>query len=477
MVTFATTAGRPVARSVPGVDEGGRDRFIDLLRGGSIVAVVVGHWLVADVRWTGTGADARLVETSSLHEVPSMWPLTWLFVVIPLFFFVGGYANRRSWQGTLRRGEGYATFVDRRVHRVLAPAGLYVAVVALLGLMVDRAGGLGVRSLGGLLYQPLWFLGAYLCVVALTPLTLRLHHRLGAGALGLLLVLVILGDVGRFALGVEASGYANVLLVWVLLHQVGFLHADGRLAGPVPVAMAVGGLGATALLVALGPYTATMVGVTDGPVGNMHPPTLAIATLGIAQVGIALMLRAPLTRWLQRPAVWRGVVLVNLSILSIYLWHQAALMIAARLVLPLGYPDPSPGTPAWWFARAMWLLLPGLVLAMIVALVGRAERLAAPPAIRPGLASAAVAVAGVILVCVGFLGLAGSSATEPFSTGQSLGPFTASPVLGLGCIAAAGLLFWVLRRAVPAGDPGPGRRGSAGPGEDQQGAVVGRGRH
>jgi fucose 4-O-acetylase-like acetyltransferase len=456
------------------MEPGSRDRFIDLLRGGSIVAVVVGHWLVADVRWAAQGAAARLVETSSLHEVPSMWPLTWLFVVIPLFFFVGGYANRRSWEGTRRRGEGYATFVDRRVHRVLAPAGLYIAVVAVTGILLDRAGGMGVRALGGLFYQPLWFLGAYLCVVALTPLMLRLHDRLGVGALVGLLVMVVLGDVGRFALAVGASGYVNVLLVWLLMHQIGLFYADGRLSRPVSMAMAAGGLAATALLVALGPYTATMVGVTDGPVGNMHPPTLAVTTLGIAQIGIALLLRDPLTRWLARPRVWAAVVLVNLSVLSIYLWHQAALTIAARLVLPLGYPDPPPGTPAWWVARLLWLVIPGIVLAGIIALVGPAERVGAPARIRPGHGTAGVAVAGVVLVCVGFLGLAGSSATEPFAPGQSLGPFTASPVLGLGALASAAAIFWALRRVAPAA---AAPAASAGPGEDQQGAVIGGGRH
>ncbi len=384
-----------------------------------------------------------------------MWPLTWLLVVIPLFFFVGGYANRRSWEGTQRRGEGYATFVDRRVHRVLAPAGLYVGVVAVLGLLIDRAEGMGIRALGGLFYQPLWFLGAYLCVAALTPLTLRMHRRMGPAALGVLAALVVVGDVGRFALAVEAAGYANVLLVWVLVHQVGYFYADGRLVRKVPVMMAAGGLAATALLVVLGPHTSSMVGVTDGPVGNMHPPTLAIATLGIAQIGIALMLRDPLTRWLQRPAVWRAVVVVNLSVVSIYLWHQAALTIAARLVLPLGYPDPSPGTVGWWLARLLWLVIPGMVLAGIVGLVGWAERRPAPAPVRSGVATAAGAVVGVVLVCVGFLGLAGSSATEPFAPGQSLGPFTASPALGLACLAAAWLLFGALRLMDPAGVEGP----------------------
>ncbi len=402
-----------------------------------------------------------------------MWPLTWVFVVIPVFFFVGGYANRRSWEGTRRRGEGYATFVDRRVHRVLTPAGLYIVVVAMLGLLVDWAGGVGVRALGGLFYQPLWFLGAYLCVVALTPLTLHLHVRFGSGVLVAMVVLIVMCDAGRFVLGNEAAGYLNVLVVWLLMHQLGYRQVDGALTGSVPAAMALGGVAATALLVVAGPYTASMVGVTDGPVGNMHPPTLAITALGIAQIGIALVLRDPLTRWLRRPRVWAAVILVNLSVVSLYLWHQAALTVAARLVLPLGYPDPQPGTPAWWGARLLWLVIPALVLAGIVAIVGPAERVAAPSPVRSGRGTASAAVGGVALVCVGFLALAGSSASEPFARGQSLGPFTASPALGLSALAGAALLFWVLRRTAPAGR-GPG---SPGPGQDQQGAVVGRGGH
>ena len=113
--------------------------------------------------------------------------------------------------------------MDRRVHRVLAPAGLYIAVVALGGLLLDRAGGMGVRALGGLFYQPLWFLGAYLCVVALTPLTLRLHDRFGVAVVAVLVAVITLLDAGRFALDVAASGYLNVLFVWLLMHQVGFL--------------------------------------------------------------------------------------------------------------------------------------------------------------------------------------------------------------------------------------------------------------
>jgi fucose 4-O-acetylase-like acetyltransferase len=453
-MTFAPSPPRPGGSSVQRVEPEGRDRFIDLLRGGSIAAVVVGHWLVADVRWSDPGSGGgELVETSSLYEVPAMWPMTWLLVTIPLFFFVGGYSNARSWAGTLRRGEGLATFLDRRVHRVLTPAVVYIAVVICAGLLLDSRGGAGLRDVGGLLLQPLWFLGAYLCVVALTPVMLRAHRRSAAGTLGAVLLLIVLCDVARFALGVEGIGYLNVLFVWLFLHQLGFLYVDATPTRRVAAASAIGGLVACGVLVTVGPYSATMVGVPDGPVGNMHPPTLAVTALGVAQIGIALLLRTPLNRWLVRPRVWAAVVLVNMSMVSIYLWHQFALVLAGRIVLPLGYPDPLPGSWPWWVARVLWLAAPGCVLAVIVFLVGRFERVAAPSRVRPGPGTAAAAVLGVLLVCIGFLSLAGSSAMELTEAGQALGPVVASPGLGLAALSIAALVFWMLRRLAPMGNP------------------------
>ena len=439
-----------------GMEPAGRDRFVDLLRGGSIVAVVVGHWLVADVRWGG----AALVETSTLAEVPRMWPVTWLFLVIPLFFFVGGYANRRSWEGTRRREEGYATFLDRRLHRMLAPTALYLVVVAIAGAVLDAAGGAGVAELGGLLYQPLWFLGAYLWVVALAPLTLAAHRRFGAGVLAALAVLVVLGDLGRYALGISLAGYLNVLWVWLLMHQLGYFYADAALTRRVAWAMAVGGMVVAALLVATSTYPGTMVGVTGVSEGNMHPPNLAVTALGIAQIGLAVLLRPALARLLQRPWAWAAVVAVNLTVITTFLWHQAALIIASRLVLPLGFPDPAPGSPAWWAVHLAWLLVPGLVLLGIVALVGRAEQVHPPRPIRPGRGTAALAALGVVLVGIAFIDLAGSSAMGLLRAGQQLGPFTASPLAGFALLAVGALVFPMMRRLAPGRSPMPAGSGA-----------------
>lgn len=152
-----------------------RDRFVDVVRAGSILGVVLGHWLVADVRWDGAG----VVESSVLTVEPSLWPLTWLVLVIPLFFFVGGFSNARSWTSAQSRGEGYAAFVDRRTHRILAPLLVFLVVVGAAGVAVAHLGGLGVDRASGIVLQPLWFLGIYVLAVAFTPLTLRWHKRWG----------------------------------------------------------------------------------------------------------------------------------------------------------------------------------------------------------------------------------------------------------------------------------------------------------
>ena len=70
-----------------------RDRFMDLLRAASIVAVVFGHWFIGVIYWQN-----GLIGTRSAIGLTSwLWMLTWAMQVIPLFFFVGGFSNFTSY--------------------------------------------------------------------------------------------------------------------------------------------------------------------------------------------------------------------------------------------------------------------------------------------------------------------------------------------------------------------------------------------
>src|SRR4051794_28060587 len=129
-----------------------------------------------------------------IGDVPGLWLATWLLQVMPVFFFVGGYANLASWEATQRRGGAYRTFAHARLRRLTKPVAVYVALWA-AGDLAARAivpGYTGVLHWGMVVFVPLWFLGVYTGVVLLAPLTARLHRsgrELTIVAIGAVIVL------------------------------------------------------------------------------------------------------------------------------------------------------------------------------------------------------------------------------------------------------------------------------------------------
>ncbi|NEE17203.1 acyltransferase, partial [Streptomyces sp. SID7499] len=71
-------------------------------------------------------------------------------------------------------------------------------------------------------------------------------------------------------------------------------------------------------------------------------PSLAAVAFGLAQCGAALLLLGPLRRALRRPALWAVVAVVNLSAMTVFLWHQTA-MIVVTTSASLIADDPLPG--------------------------------------------------------------------------------------------------------------------------------------
>ena len=137
----------------------------------------------------------------------------------------------------------------------------------------------------------------------------------------------------------------------------------------------LGGGVATGVLIRWFGYPASMVGVPGEGVSNLNPPTLAAVTFGLAQCGLALLLLGPLRALLARPVAWAGVALLNLSAMTVFLWHQTA-MITVTLVVDGTRPGlhTVPDTPGWMAARVLWLPAFAVVLAGCWAVFHRFER-------------------------------------------------------------------------------------------------------
>jgi hypothetical protein len=444
-----------------------RDRYVDLLRVVSIGVVVGGHWLMAVVT-VGDGGAVRA--TNVLAVVPWLQWLTWLLQVMPVFFLVGGFSHA----AVLRRRDGHATsyaaFVRSRAGRLLRPTAVFVAVWLALAVLIELAGrDQGVlRVAARTVAQPLWFIGVYLGIVALAPAMLRLHDRLRSRGVGgpvggavavpvALAVAVVAVDVLRFAWHVPYVGYLNVALVWLAVHQAGFLYADGMLRrGGAP--LVIGGLATALALTALGPYPVSMVGVPGQAVSNMSPPTLVLLAHAAWLIGLVLLVREPVSRWLHRPRVWLAVVVANGYAMTVFLWHLTALFALTAVTLHVGVDQPAAGSTAWWLTRPAWLAALALVTAGLVAAFRRADGpwLTSGALRSDGRKADLAAGVGVALAVLGVLGLSSVGFAGPLSgRTATLVAVPVSPLGSAAILAAGAALLWLSRRLPSAATQAP----------------------
>jgi hypothetical protein len=359
-----------------------RDRTVDALRALAICGVILGHWLVTALVLTPGGT---LRDASPLASIPALTPASWIFQTLAVFFCVGGYASARSYHG------GYLTWLRQRLIRLSRPVAALAAVWVVLGTGMWLAGvsGSTLHTVLTLVLDPLWFLGVYAGLTALTPVAVTLVRRLGAAAALIPLAVVAAVDAARLGLGGPSwVGWINVVAGWLVPYLLGIAWARGAFASrKLPALMLAGGVAATIALIVWAHYPASMVGVNGARISNLNPPSLAVVTFGIAQVGLALLLRGPLARLMRKPVAWAAVAMANLSAMTLFLWHQTAFLAvtaAGLLVGRLPGLHTAPTSAVWVAERIAWLPVFAMVLAVLVMVFRRAERAPRRPDRKPG---------------------------------------------------------------------------------------------
>jgi hypothetical protein len=91
-------------------------------------------------------------------------------------------------------------------------------------------------------------------------------------------------------------------------------------------------------------------------------------------IGAAMLLRPAAARLLTRVRPWKATILGNAVIMSLFLWHMTAYLLAILALWPLGLGREQDSTARWWMERPIWILVPGAILVGIVAVVARFER-------------------------------------------------------------------------------------------------------
>ncbi|MGO2029095.1 acyltransferase family protein [Brevibacterium aurantiacum] len=357
-----------------------RDGAIDLIRFGCLVVVVILHSLMASAV---LGTDGDVVPTVALSGTVGFTIASWFYQIMPLFFFIGGYAAISGWRRTQATGGTWADYIRARLRRLVIPVAVLIGVA---GIGLSIASELGVPT--GLLAeastrigQPLWFLAVYVGLTSLVPLAVDFHERAPRRSIAVLAGAVIAVDTVVALTGLTGLGYLNFLFVWPLIQQLGFFYADA-IHKPVRVGLAwttmVLALASLGVLVGLGVYSPDML-------VNLNPPTGALVLLGVAQMSILRLSHARLNEIVAggrtgrerareyRARIWQRIISWgNTYGIQVYLWHMPIVItligilgFGANLVAGASFGDgvplagillPEIESAWWWLTRLSWLL-------------------------------------------------------------------------------------------------------------------------
>jgi hypothetical protein len=193
------------------------------------------------------------------------------------------------------------------------------------------------------------------------------------------------------------------------------------------------------LLLWLGPYPVSMIGVPGQAMQNTEPPSLAMLAFGCAQAGLVISLAPTLNRALRGRAVQRLLARANSNVMALYLWHMIPVVIVAIVGYPVGLlPQPVEGSAEWWLVRLEWALVLSLVTAVELTLLwwGRSIFAAPLPSLSAcrGRWAEPITLAGAALTAFGLAYLA-AAGFAPY--GSFAWPAAATFAVGVLLVAVA----------------------------------------
>lgn len=340
-----------------------RDRAIDVIRIVSLLGVVLGHTIMA----TSTIRDDVFIWSNLLTASTVFQALTWVFQIMPLFFFAGVAACVQSW----RPGTPWGDWMLRRCTRLYRPVFYYlafwtVALVVLRAILPVHV----YEPVAGISTQLLWFLGAYVLVLAAVPLLARITTtaQVTAAVLGTYAFIAVIDIVRINADGYATLGYLNTV-VWLIPGVFGVAYRRRLLSARAGLRIGLGMFGVNLALLYFGPYELSLVGIETQQLKNMTPPSLLLAGHAIMLCAFAIALAPAITRWAQRPRVWWLAAIGNSGAMTLYLWHMP-LLLGMHLVFAYAgldrYDPASPGFIA--LSVVQMVLMTVLVFLAFVAL-------------------------------------------------------------------------------------------------------------
>lgn len=359
---MTTLMGFPSPTELDARTPADRDRAIDVIRITALIGVVIGHTVMAvSIIRGGVLIWDNLLTTSVVFQA-----LTWIFQIMPLFFFAGAAACVTSWHP----GSSWGSWLMKRCTRLFRPVFYYLAFWAVaLAMLYPVLPQHVYQPVAGISIQLLWFLGVYVLVLAAMPVLSRITTpaRLVAGVAGVYAMVALIDAVRLHWSAATPIGYLN-LAAWLIPAMFGVAYRRRLLTGRAALATAAAVLAVNVALLQWGPYELSLVGIEGMRLPNMSPPSLLLAGHAIVLSALAIAAAPAINRWARRPRVWWFTAIGNSGAMTLYLWHMPALLAVHVLFDTDGHPR-FPGQPDFFTVTVEQLfIMIGLVAVLFVAL-------------------------------------------------------------------------------------------------------------
>ncbi|WP_205650577.1 acyltransferase family protein [Actinoplanes solisilvae] len=298
-----------------------RNRYLDLLRAAAIVRVIVYHLFG--------------------------WP--WLSIVLPAMGVMFALAGSLTAASLSRRAANQV--VTSRLRRLLPPLWLLGAIavpVMLVAGWTREDGGQHPFSPATLVFwllpigdppgsdqaldvwEPLWYLRAYVWFVLLSPVLFLLWRRVGWATVALPLLIMAALDYTGFELPETADAALWDFITYGACWIAGFAHQDGRLARLRPW---------LAYPAALVMAAAALWWARQEETWDFNDVSESQALWSLAFVLVVLRWQ-PSMDWLARVApLDRTVTLLNARAVTVYLWHNIAIAAVWPVLTVLALDD------------------------------------------------------------------------------------------------------------------------------------------
>lgn len=380
----------PSVDDVAAATPAGRDRALDVIRITALLGVIAGHTVMA----TSIIRDDVFVWENLLTTSVMFQALTWIFQIMPLFFFAGVAASAGSYAGN------WGGWLLKRCTRLYRPVFSYLAFWAVALAIGQRVLPTHVyQPIAGISIQLLWFLGAYVLVLAAVPL-LRAITTVGRMTGGVVVIYTLIATIDAIRVndpGWATLGYLN-LAVWLIPGIFGVAYCNRLLTVSQAALLGCAMLAANMTLLRFGPYELSLVGIEGQELKNMMPPSLLLAGHAIMMCAFAIAAAPAIGRWARRPRVWWLTAIGNSGAMTLYLWHIPALL-AVHLAFDIaGFPR-YPGQPHFLALSIAQVLIMGALVAVLFVALRPLENNPLP-FWDGGVVSADRSVAVGILLCV-----------------------------------------------------------------------------